>query len=210
MTLNLVTEESVPVDSLLTIVEQAIKGGVTIVQLREKNSSGKEFYEKAKALKDLLDAYNVPLIINDRIDIAIAVNAAGVHVGQSDLPLAIVKEIVPSSFIVGVSAGTLEEAMNAERDGATYIGVGSVFPTATKGDAKLLPHGVLEEITRAVSIPVVAIGGITLENIDTLQYKGIAGVAVVSAIMKANNPSFVAQKFIEKLNSSIKEEVLEL
>lgn len=210
MTLNLVTEESVPVDSLLTIVEQAIKGGVTIVQLREKNSSGKEFYEKAKALKELLDAYNVPLIINDRIDIAIAVNAAGVHVGQSDLPLAIVKEIVPSSFIVGVSAGTLEEAMNAERDGATYIGVGSVFPTGTKGDAKLLPHGVLEEITRTVSIPVVAIGGITLENIDTLQYKGIAGVAVVSAIMKANNPSFVAQKFIEKLNSSIKEEVLEL
>ena len=210
MTLNLVTEESVPVDSLLTIVEQAIIGGVTIVQLREKNSSGKKFYEKAKALKELLDAYNVPLIINDRIDIAIAVNAAGVHVGQSDLPLAIVKEIVPSSFIVGVSAGTLEEAMNAERDGATYIGVGSVFPTGTKGDAKLLPHGVLEEITRTVSIPVVAIGGITLENIDTLQYKGIAGVAVVSAIMKANNPSFVAQKFIEKLNSSIKEEVLEL
>ncbi len=210
MTLNLVTEESVPVDSLLTIVEQAIIGGVTIVQLREKNSSGKEFYEKAKALKELLDAYNVPLIINDRIDIAIAVNAAGVHVGQSDLPLAIVKEIVPSSFILGVSAGTLEEAMNAERDGATYIGVGSVFPTGTKGDAKLLPHGVLEEISNAVSIPVVAIGGITLENIDTLQYKGIAGVAVVSAIMKANNPSFVAQKFIEKLNSSIKEDVLEL
>lgn len=210
MTLNLVTEESVPVDSLLTIVEQAIIGGVTIVQLREKNSSGKEFYEKANALKELLDAYNIPLIINDRIDIAIAVNAAGVHVGQSDLPLAIVKEIVPSSFILGVSAGTLEEAMNAERDGATYIGVGSVFPTGTKGDAKLLPHGVLEEISNAVSIPVVAIGGITLENIDTLQYKGIAGVAVVSAIMKANNPSFVAQKFIEKLNSSIKEDVLEL
>ncbi|TQR14197.1 thiamine phosphate synthase [Psychrobacillus soli] len=198
MTLNLVTEESVSIDVLLKVVEQAIKGGVTIVQLREKNSSGKEFYEKAKALKELLDKYDVPLIINDRIDIAIAVNAAGVHIGQSDLPLATVKEIVPESFIIGVSAGTLEEAKSAERDGATYIGVGSIFPTGTKGDAKLLPQGVLKEIIQSVSIPIVAIGGITLENMDTLQHKGIAGVAVVSAIMKANNPLLVAQQFIEK------------
>lgn len=199
MTLYLVTEESVPVNSLLKVAEQAIEGGVTIVQLREKNSSGKEFYEKAKALKELLDSYDIPLLINDRIDIAIAVNAAGVHIGQSDLPLATVKEIVPQSFIIGVSAGTLEEAKNAERDGATYIGVGSVFPTGTKEDAKLLPQGVLEEITKTISIPVVAIGGITIENVDTLQHKGLAGVAVVSAIMKANNPSLVAQKFLEKL-----------
>lgn len=198
MTLYLVTEESVSIDSLLKVVEQAIKGGVTIVQLREKSSLGKVFYEKAKVLKELLDSYNVPLIINDRIDIAIAVNAAGVHIGQSDLPLATVREIVPKSFIIGVSAGNLEEAMNAERDGATYIGVGSVFPTGTKEDAKLLTQGVLEEITKNISIPVVAIGGITIDNLDTLRYKGLAGVAVVSAIMKANNPSLVAQNFLEK------------
>ncbi|SES00391.1 thiamine phosphate synthase [Psychrobacillus sp. OK032] len=199
MTLYLVTEESVPLNSLLKVVSQAIQGGVTIVQLREKNSSGKKFYEKAKALKKLLDSYDIPLIINDRIDIAIAINAAGVHIGQTDLPLEIVKRMVPKQFIIGVSAGTLEEAKNAERDGATYIGVGSVFPTGTKGDAKLLPHGVLEEITKAVSIPVVAIGGIALANVDTLQHTGIAGVAVVSAIMKANKPTLVAEKFLEKI-----------
>ncbi|GGA22815.1 thiamine phosphate synthase [Psychrobacillus lasiicapitis] len=199
MTLYLVTEESVPIDSLLKVVEQAIKGGVTIVQLREKSSLGKVFYEKAKAVKELLDSYNVPLIINDRIDIAIAVNAAGVHIGQSDLPLAVVKKIVPKSFIIGVSAGTLEEARNAERNGATYLGVGSVFPTGTKEDAELLPHGVLEEITKTVTIPVVAIGGIAIENVDTLQHTGIAGVAVVSAIMKADSPSLAAKSFLEKL-----------
>lgn len=195
MTLYLVTEESVPLDNLLNVVTKAIQGGVTIVQLREKNCNGKEFYEKAKILKKLLDSYDIPLIINDRIDIAIAVNAAGVHIGQTDLPIQIVKEMVPKSFIIGVSAGNLEEAENAEREGATYIGVGSVFPTGTKGDAKLLAPGVLEEITKTVSIPVVAIGGIALENVQTLQHTGIAGVAVVSAIMKASNPSLVAEKF---------------
>lgn len=199
MTLYLVTEESVPVDSLLTVVEQAIKGGVTTVQLREKNSDGKEFYEKATMLKELLDRYDVPLIINDRIDIAIAVNAAGVHIGQSDLPLSVVKKLVPSSFIIGVSVATLEEAKNAERDGATYLGVGSVFPTGTKSDAKLLPDGVLKDITQNVSIPVVAIGGISLDNVATLQNHGIDGVAVVSAIMKATNPTLAAEQFLEKL-----------
>lgn len=199
MTLYLVTEESVPLNSLLNVVTQAIQGGVTIVQLREKNGSGKEFYEKAKILKNHLDSYDIPLIINDRIDIAIAINAAGVHIGQTDLPLRIVKDIVPKSFIIGVSAGSLEEAMNAERDGATYIGVGSVFPTSTKEDAKLLPQGVLEEITKTVSIPVVAIGGIMIDNVDSLQNIGIAGVAVVSAIMKADKPSIVAEKFLKKI-----------
>ncbi|MDF2067587.1 MULTISPECIES: thiamine phosphate synthase [Bacillaceae] len=199
MTLYLVTEESISIDSLLTVVEQAIKGGVTIVQLREKNSSRRDFYEKAKALKRLLDYYQIPLIINDRIDIAIAVKAAGVHVGQTDLPIWIVKEIVPSSFIIGVSVATLEEAKNAELEGANYIGVGSAFPTGTKSDAKLLSKGILEEITKTVSIPVVAIGGITLENVSSLQDRGIAGVAVVSAIMKAADPFYAAQQFRLKL-----------
>lgn len=199
MTLYLVTEESVSTDSLLTVVEQAIKGGATIVQLREKNSSAKDFYEKAKSLKGLLDYYQIPLIINDRIDIAIAVKAAGVHIGQTDLPISIVKEIVPSSFIIGVSVATLEEAKNAELIGANYLGVGSAFPTGTKSDAKLLRKGVLEEITKTVSIPVVAIGGITLENVSSLQDRGIAGVAVVSAIMKAADPLNAAQQFRLKL-----------
>ena len=198
LTLYFVTEEAVSLDALLSIVEQAIEGGVTLVQLREKSSDGKVFYEKAKKLKELLDRYDIPLIINDRIDVALAVNAAGVHVGQSDLPLHAVKNVLPKSMIVGVSVSTVEEALVAQQGGASYLGVGAAFPTGTKSDAKVLLDGQLEEITRSVSIPTVAIGGITLENIETLQETGIAGVAVVSALMKAKNPTQIARKFCRK------------
>ena len=199
-TLYLVTEESAPVEALIQTVESAVKGGVTIVQLREKQSSGKVFYEKARKLKNLLDRYHIPLIINDRIDIALAVNAAGVHIGQTDLPLTITRKIVPESMLVGISVSTVEEAVEAERNGADYIGVGAMFPTKSKDDAKLLPEGMLQAITETVSIPVVAIGGIKLDNLSILPVKKIAGYAIVSGIMKAENPYLAAESFRRAIN----------
>lgn len=186
--LYLVTEESIPLDKLLYIVEEAVQGGVTIVQLREKKSEGSVFYEKALKLKQLLDRYGVPLMINDRIDIALAVEAAGVHIGQQDVPLPAVKKIVPASMIIGVSAATVGEARVAEREGANYIGVGAVFPTTTKNDTEVLAEGMLENIVQSVTIPAVAIGGIQLANVSSLKGKGLAGCAVVSAIMRATDP----------------------
>lgn len=198
-TLYLVTEESTPIDLLLEIVEKAVKGGVTIVQLREKHSTGKDFYEKAKKVKDIVDHYNVPLMINDRIDVALAVGASGVHIGQKDLPLPIVKALLPPTMKVGISVSTVAQAKEAEGKGADYIGVGAVFPTQTKKDARILPEGMLLAITAAVNIPVVAIGGINLDNIHTLKDKGLAGVAVVSAIMGAKQPEQVSSLLRKKM-----------
>lgn len=198
-TLYLVTEESMPLDQLLRTVEAAVKGGVTIVQLREKNASGKSFFEKAKSMKTLLSAYHVPLIINDRVDVALAVGADGIHIGQSDLPLAAVRNIVPSSMFVGISVSTINEAKEAEKIGADYIGVGAVFPTHSKEDAEVLPAGMLSEITNAVSIPAVAIGGIKLDYISKLREMNIAGVAIVSGIMKANDPYNAASSYRKEM-----------
>lgn len=193
--LYLVTEESVPLGELLHIVEEAVKGGVTLVQLREKKSSGKGFYEKALKVKELLHDYDVPLIINDRVDVALAVEADGVHVGQKDLPLSAVRKIVPETMIVGVSVSNMEEAKEAEQDGADYIGVGAVFPTGTKDDAEVLSEGMLEEIAKSVSIPSVAIGGIKLHNLSTILNENVAGVAIVSGIMNAEDPKEAASAF---------------
>ncbi|GIN61859.1 thiamine-phosphate synthase [Robertmurraya siralis] len=198
--LYLVTEESIPLPELLAIVEEAIKGGVSAVQLREKTNSGKLFFEKALKLKELTSHYKVPLYINDRVDIALAVGADGIHVGQEDLPLTSIKQIIPSTVNVGVSAGSVEEAIAAEKDGADYIGVGAVFPTASKDDAKVLAEGELEKIIQAVSIPVVAIGGIKLNNLERLKDLPIAGIAIVSEIMKADSPRKAASLLREKLN----------
>ncbi len=192
--LYLVTEESVPLDTLLTIIQQAVDGGVDVVQLREKRSDGKLFYDKALAVKQMLSETNVPLIINDRVDVALAIGADGVHLGQSDLPLPAVKKIIPETMIVGISAATLEEAIEAERNGADYIGVGALFSTSSKQDATLLPEGMLENICRQVSIPVIAIGGLTAERLETLSNSGISGAAIVSAIMGAPNPRLAAME----------------
>lgn len=200
-TLYLVTEESMPLDQLLLTVEEAVKGGVTIVQLREKKASGKNFFEKAKHLKALLSSYHVPLIINDRVDVALAVGADGVHIGQSDLPLAAVRNMVPSSMIVGISVSTIVEAKEAEENGANYIGVGAVFPTHSKDDAEVLPDGMLEAITNSVSIPAVAIGGIKLNHLPALREINIAGVAIVSGIMKAHDPYNAASSFLKEMSS---------
>lgn len=163
--LYLVTDETLPKDELLKKVELAIQGGVTIVQLREKSGNGKVFYEKAVKLRELTEKYQIPLIINDRVDIALAVGADGVHVGQSDLPAPAIRKIIPLSMIVGVSVGNPEEAREAELNGANYVGVGAVFPTTSKADAKVLPPGMLDKILETIQIPAVAIGGINLENV---------------------------------------------
>lgn len=191
--LYLVTEESVPLKTLNDIIQKAIAGGVDVVQLREKSSSGKLFYDKALAVKQLLSETGVPLIINDRVDVALAIGAEGVHLGQSDLPLLVVKKIIPETMIVGISAATLEEALEAESNGADYIGVGALFSTSSKLDAKVLPKGMLEDICRQVSIPVIAIGGLTADRIKTISNSGISGVAVVSAIMQAADPEQAAK-----------------
>ena len=184
--LYLVTEESVPLDTLLDIIQKSVAGGVDLVQLREKSSSGKLFYEKALAVKQLLQTTGVPLIINDRVDVALAIGADGVHVGQSDLPLQAVKKIIPETMIVGISAANLDEALEAERNGADYIGVGALFSTSSKEDAKVLPEGMFEKICEQVSIPVIAIGGLTADRIKALSNCKISGAAIVSAIMKAD------------------------
>lgn len=168
---------------LYTAVEEAIKGGVTLVQLREKDITTQNFYKTAVEIKKITDKYNVPLIINDRMDIALAANTAGLHVGQDDMPCIIARKLLGNDRILGVSARTLEEAIKAEKDGADYIGVGAVFPTSTKGDAKAVSIELLKKIKESVSIPVVAIGGINEKNASLLRPTNIDGISVISSIL---------------------------
>ena len=164
-------------------VKEAILGGATMVQLREKNVSSREFYQIARELKKITTQGHVPLFINDRLDIAQAVDADGLHIGQSDLPADVARKILGPDKIIGVSASTLEEARLAEQQGADYLGVGSVFATSTKKDATTVSLTMLEKIKQSVSIPVVAIGGISSGNVQKLMPAGIDGVAVISAIL---------------------------
>ena len=189
-TLYLVAEERLIRDSGLSIetaVEEAILGGVTLVQLREKESSALEFYNLSIKVKNITDKYNIPLIINDRLDIMLATDAAGVHLGQDDMPVAAARRLVGKDKIIGVSARTTKEAIRAEEDGASYIGAGSVFNTITKKDAKHISMEELKDMTSAVSIPVIAIGGVNKDNIEMLKDTGIKGIAVVSAILSEKN-----------------------
>jgi thiamine-phosphate pyrophosphorylase len=184
-------------EEFLNIIEEAIKGGTTIVQLREKTASTKEFYDLALRVKEITSRYGVPLLINDRIDIALAVDSEGVHIGQDAMPADIAREIIGDDKILGVSASTVEEAKKAEIDSADYIGSGAVFPTATKDDADSVSKEELKEIVDSIDIPVVAIGGITVENAHTLKGSGIAGFSVVSAIMSAEDPKEASEKLKE-------------
>ena len=184
-------------EEFLNIIEEAIKGGTSIVQLREKTASTKDFYHLALKVKEITSRYDVPLLINDRIDIAIAVDSEGVHIGQDDMPADIARKIIGENKILGVSASTVEEAKKAQIDGADYIGSGAVFPTSTKDDADSVSKEELKEIVDSIDIPVVAIGGITLENAAELKDTGIAGFSVVSAIMSADNPKKASQKLKE-------------
>lgn len=180
-------------------IEEALKGGVTMLQLREKNASGKEFLEKAIKLRELTKKYNVKFIINDRVDIAMLCDADGVHVGQSDIPANKVREIIGEDKIVGVSARTVEEALTAKENGADYLGVGAMFTTRTKLDAKSVSIEKLKEIKELIKLPVVAIGGLSLSNIYKLKECNVDGYAVVSAILGAENIKLECEKWIEKI-----------
>lgn len=169
-------------------IRSAVEGGCTMVQLREKNINSYLMYQRALSIKKITDEYHVPLIINDRLDIMLAVGADGVHLGQQDIPVKIARKLIGKDKIIGVSAHCIEEAEKAERDGADYLGVGAIFPTTTKKDIIITPVNVLREIKETVSVPVVAIGGINQNNINTLKGSHVDGVAVISAIMKSKDP----------------------
>lgn len=193
--LYLVTDSNIRSrDQMEEWVRQAILGGVTLVQLREKHISTREFYQAAVSMKEVTQRYHVPLIINDRLDIALAAEADGLHIGQSDLPAGMTKRLLGEGKILGLSAGNLAEAKKAEEDGADYVGVGAVFPTSTKADAVYVTKETLREIKSLLSIPVVAIGGINKRNMEQIYGSGIDGVAVVSAIMGSDDPKGAAHE----------------
>ena len=177
-------------------VELAIQGGCTVVQLREKDCSSLEFYQLALRVKAITDPYHVPLIINDRMDIALAVNADGVHVGQSDLPASVVRKMIGQDKILGVSASSLAEAVQAQNDGADYLGVGAMYSTATKTDAENVTLAELKEIRKAVSIPIVVIGGINKDTVGNFKGLGIDGLAVVSAIVAQKDIAAAAHELV--------------
>ena len=183
-------------DTLEEAVELAIKGGATIIQLREKDCTSREFYELALSIKDITDAYEVPLIINDRLDIALAVHADGVHLGQSDIPVQVARDVMGPNCIVGATANTLEKAKEAWQSGADYLGVGDVFGSATKNDTKPVELKELKKICDTVKIPVVAIGGISKKNIHLLKDTGVAGVAVISAVLGQTDITAAAEELI--------------
>jgi thiamine-phosphate pyrophosphorylase len=180
--------------SLKEVVKESLDGGVTFVQLREKTLEDDKFLEEAKELKQLCKEYNVPFVINDNVDIAIAMDADGVHVGQSDMEAGNVREKLGPDKIIGVSAQTVEQAVLAEQRGADYLGVGAVFPTGSKDDAVEVSHETLKAICEAVSIPVIAIGGISVGNVKELAGSGIVGIAVISAIYAAEDIKKAAEE----------------
>lgn len=202
-TLYLVTDRTLmSTRTLEEAVEKAIEGGCTMVQLREKNVSSLVFFNTAVRLKKLTDHYRVPLIINDRVDIALAVDAAGAHIGQSDLPAGRVRGMLGKDMLLGVSAATVEEAIKAAEDGADYIGVGAMFPTVTKTDIRLVSMVELRLIRGAVSIPVVAIGGINKSTVPLFVGTGINGLAVVSAVIAQPDIQTAAQTLKELFKAS--------
>ncbi len=178
-------------------VSLSIDGGVTLVQLREKEASSREFYDLALGLKELTDSRGVPLIVNDRLDIALSVGAAGVHVGQKDLPASVVRRILGPGKVLGVSVSCLAQAKQAEEDGADYLGVGAMFATGTKGDADIVSMEELRRIREGVSIPLVIIGGINGKTLPLFRGTGIDGAAVVSAIIGADDVRGQAEKLKE-------------
>ncbi|MCL2402589.1 MAG: thiamine phosphate synthase [Oscillospiraceae bacterium] len=178
----------------LETIVQACEGSVTLVQLREKERFGREYYELAVKAKAVTDRFGVPLIIDDRVDIALAVDAAGVHLGQTDLPIAAARRIMGPGKIIGATAKTVPQALHAESEGADYLGVGAIYPTTTKVVTVLTPVATLSEIAQTVKIPVIAIGGLNAGNLDVLYGSGADGIAVVTAIMNSANPKQAAQE----------------
>lgn len=184
-------------------IEVALQGGVSFLQLREKAGSTREYLDLAEKVHALTKQYSVPMIIDDRLDVAMAVDAEGVHLGQSDMPVATAREIWGQEKIIGVTAKTVEQAMDAYTQGADYLGVGAIYPTTTKVKTVLTSVDTLRDICKAVPIPVNAIGGLNKDNIDVLKGVPIAGICVVSAIMKAEDPKLAAEQLRESMGSKL-------
>lgn len=179
-------------DEFLHRIAAALRGGVTLIQLREKDKTTREYIDVARKVHALTQKHNIPLIIDDRIDVALAVDAEGVHLGQSDMPIGIARKILGDGKIIGATAKTAEQALVAYNQGADYLGVGAIYPTTTKVKTVLTPPDTLRKICEAVPIPVNAIGGLNKDNTDILNGINIAGICVVSAIMKADDPEKAA------------------
>lgn len=190
-------------ENFLEKVETACRSGVTIIQLREKNLTTNQYYHLAKQVKEITDAYQVPLIIDDRLDVCLAVDAAGLHIGDDELPVSVARQVLGPDKILGVTAKTVKRALEAETSGADYLGTGAIFPTTTKENAPITQISTLKIICQTVAIPVVAIGGLTSENIDQLAATGIAGVAVVRDLMQAEDIEAKAHTFLTKLDDMI-------
>lgn len=199
LNLYAITDRSWLKDSTLyEDTEKILRGGATFLQLREKDASEELFRKEASELKELAEKYGVPFVLNDNVRLVKETGADGVHVGQHDMPAGEVRKIIGEDAILGVSAQTVEEALKAERDGADYLGVGAVFTTSTKKDADSVSIETLKAICSAVSIPVIAIGGITLQNVPELYGTGIAGVSVISALYGAEDPEKAAEEMRKK------------
>jgi len=188
--------------TLFDVVKESLEGGVTFLQLREKDLDEKHFFEEAVELQELARKYNVPFVVNDNVDIALRMDADGVHVGQEDMAAKDVRALIGEDKILGVSAQTVEQAVLAEKQGADYLGVGAVFATGSKADAVDVSHETLKAICEAVSIPVIAIGGITEKNVSELSGSGIVGIAVISAIY--------AKEDIKKASADLKKATIEM
>lgn len=192
-----------PLKTFLKKVEQACQSGVTMIQLREKQLTTNQYYELAKMVKQITDTYQVPLIIDDRLDVCLAVDAAGLHIGDDELPVSVARQVLGTEKILGVTAKTVKRALEAEESGADYLGTGAIFPTTTKENAPITLISTLKDICQAVGIPVVAIGGLTCENIHQLSGTGIAGIAVVRDLMQTRDIEARTQEFLTKLDQII-------
>jgi len=184
-------------EEFLRRTEEALKGGATIVQLREKDKTAREYISLARKVHTLTKKYNVPLIIDDRVDVALGMGAEGVHLGQSDMPIDIARKILGDDFIIGATTKTVPQALEVYRQGADYLGVGAIYPTTTKVKTVLTSTETLDEICKAVPIPVNAIGGLNKNNTHVLEGIDIAGICVVSAIMKADDPKGEAETLLK-------------
>jgi len=199
--LYLISDRNESLDEFLYKIEQSILGGVKIVQLREKNCSTLEYIEIGKRVKALTDSYNIPLIVNDRIDVALAIDASGIHLGQEDMPLDIARRIMGTEKLIGISTRNIDEATKAEINGADYIGVGAIFETDTKSDARKIHFDDIKKIKNSVDIPVLGIGGINKDNIHIVKMLNLDGICISSGILRDKNPKEAANILVEKFMS---------
>ena len=188
-------------DEFFSIIEEACQAGVTLVQLREKKATTNRFFHLAQKVKTITDKYDVPLIINDRVDICLAVDAAGVHIGDDELPIDVARSLIGPDKLLGVSADTLERANEAQQLGADYLGIGAVFPSSTKADCETVSLDIVRQINDRSALPSVAIGGINQDNITQLEKTGITGISLVSAIMQADNVSETTEQLLQQVRA---------